>query len=106
MNTATILVVDDDDRLRLRLLQALRDRALEVEGAGSMAEALRRALPRGGAVEIMDGLGHYSTAARVLADLAAAQTHFVDPVWLSSIPAIAHVIDQEEIGRAWCRERV
>ena len=39
-----------------------------------MAEALRRALPRGCEVEILDGLGHYSTAARVLADLAAAQT--------------------------------
>jgi hypothetical protein len=26
-------------------------------------------------------------------DLAAPQANFIDPVWLFSIPAIAHVID-------------
>jgi hypothetical protein len=28
-------------------------------------------------------------------DLAPAQAYLVDPVWLSSISAIAHVIDQK-----------
>lgn len=37
-----LLLVDDDERLRTRLLQALRDRGLEVEGAGSLTEAIDR----------------------------------------------------------------
>ncbi|MBK7755177.1 MAG: response regulator [Deltaproteobacteria bacterium] len=36
----TLLVVDDDERLRERLQRALRDRGYEVRGAGSAKEAL------------------------------------------------------------------
>ncbi|MFO0688310.1 MAG: response regulator [Myxococcota bacterium] len=55
-----ILVVDDDDAWRTRLVRALRDRGFEVEGAASVAEAkttLRRFRPARAVLDLRLGDG-------------------------------------------------
>lgn len=42
LSATTILVVEDDDFLRERLVRALRDRGFAAQGAGSLSEALRQ----------------------------------------------------------------
>lgn len=74
-----ILLVDDDERLRTRLLQALRDRGLEVESAASMAEALEHAaggrwthaivdlrLPDGSGIEVVKALKRQQPGLRLV----------------------------------------
>ncbi len=75
----SILLVDDDEVLRERLAQAMRDRGYEVRTAGSGEEALREAardspemavldlkMPGMNGIELLRGLRQHDPATRVL----------------------------------------
>ncbi len=87
-----VLVVDDDDRLRSRLLQALRERGLVAEGAASLAEAratLARLRPRAALLDLRleDGLG---TA--LIDELVAVEARVVVLTGFGSIPVAVDAV--------------
>lgn len=77
--TRTILVVDDDERFRTRLMRAFADRGLEASGAGTHDEALAAArddspelavvdlkLPGPSGLEVVRGLKQIDPTTRVI----------------------------------------
>ena len=78
-SAASVLLVEDDERLRTRLIRALEERGFEVQGAGGRVEALAMAaadspeyaivdlrLPDGSGLEVVSGLRSIDPATRVV----------------------------------------
>jgi two-component system response regulator RegA len=116
----TLLIVDDDERFRSRLIRALSDRGFDATGAGSFDEAVAAAqsdapelavvdlrLPGKSGLEVVKALRTIDTSTRivVLTGYGSIATA-VESVKLGAMSYLTKPVDADQLVAAFDRESV